>query len=322
MRIRTNRWTVAALAAALVVAGTGCEPAPPATALVVTSTGSGSDATPGDGICEATPGVGDCTLPAAVDEGNALGEADITVTAGTYDTPDLLITGRVRIAGDVRTVQLANQEIRIAAGASLELDGAYSAFITGAHVIVEGVLHARHVSLVVIESIWPAIDVRPGGVAVVTNSVIAQAFFPGVPAVRNDGLLSLTSSAVHALSNNGDVPEALTNTGTVYSGTSLITRCSGAPPVSLGHNASPNDTCGWTGTGDITAPDLGFDLVLTAPLRYTLRSTSVLVDAAPLGANGCGDGHPDLLGVVRPVDGDGDGVAACDIGAIERPGDA
>ena len=37
----------------------------------------GDDANPGDGICETAPGNGECTLDAAVQEGNALGRADI-----------------------------------------------------------------------------------------------------------------------------------------------------------------------------------------------------------------------------------------------------
>jgi hypothetical protein len=44
------------------------------------------DATPGDGLCEATAGVGDCTLRAATMEANANSEPDITINlpAGVY----------------------------------------------------------------------------------------------------------------------------------------------------------------------------------------------------------------------------------------------
>src|SRR5690606_36476566 len=39
--------------------------------LTVTTAVDGSDALPGDGVCEMTPSAGDCSLRAAVDEANA-----------------------------------------------------------------------------------------------------------------------------------------------------------------------------------------------------------------------------------------------------------
>jgi hypothetical protein len=43
-----------------------------------------------------------------------------------------------------------------------------------------------------------------------------------------------------------------------------------------------------------------------------------LVDAVPIGTLGCGEaGDVDALGRARPADGDGDGTAACDVGAFE-----
>ena len=67
-----RRMAVSVFALAVVVAGaTGCVPRPHHE-LVVTSGGDGVDAVPGDGVCEATSGAGDCTLRAAVLEANAL----------------------------------------------------------------------------------------------------------------------------------------------------------------------------------------------------------------------------------------------------------
>lgn len=75
-----------------------CEPPPPPAELVVTSTAIGADALPGDGVCEATAGAGDCTLQAAVDEGNALGHAAIGLPAGSYPgSPSLSVTGALSI---------------------------------------------------------------------------------------------------------------------------------------------------------------------------------------------------------------------------------
>jgi hypothetical protein len=313
-----RRWT--AVAAALVAATTAvaCDPTPPPPTLAVTSPTGATDAAPGDGVCEATPGVGDCTLPAAVAEGNALGAATITVPAGTYVTPDLLVTGRLTIVGDVTTVELTNQEIRVAAGARLDLRGVRSSSIPGAHVVVEGTLHARDLSLVVIESIRPAIEVEPGGTAVVASSVLAQVFMPRVPAVRNDGTLVLRHAALHAV-DGGPSPAVLETTGTTISAASAITRCSGTPPQSLGSNVSFDAGCAWTGPGDVSSAATAFDIVSGPPLHYLPRPTSVMVDALPLGVLGCGDGSTDLLGTPRGVDGDGDGVPGCDVGAVERP---
>jgi hypothetical protein len=59
-----------------------------------------------------------------------------------------------------------------------------------------------------------------------------------------------------------------------------------------------------------------------SPVSYTLAASSPLVDPIPPGTNGCGTTEiDDLLGAPRPVDGNGDLSAACDIGPIERPPD-
>lgn len=317
----TTTWRRAtAIVAALVIAATAgaCEPPVPPVELAVTSTGSGVDADPGDGTCEVTPGAGDCTLPAAVDEGNALGAATITLPAGTYDTPNLEITGDLAIRGDVEDVQLANQEVRIAPGGHLDLHGVHSTYITGLHLIVEGTLVVTDSSLVVIESIWPAIDVRPGGTAVVANTIVAQALMPSRPAIRNEGTLVLRYAAVHAIDFDPD-PPVLVNEGSVTSVGSIVTRCTGAAPVSLGANASADGSCAWSGPGDLSGAAMDFLIQVTTPIHYTLSPTSDLVDAIPVGVAGCGDGVGDMFGRPRPVDGDGDGVPACDIGAVERP---
>ena len=56
-----------------------CAPLTAASSVAVTTTVDGSDADPGDGVCEITVGAGDCSLRAAVDEANA-DEAVIYVT--------------------------------------------------------------------------------------------------------------------------------------------------------------------------------------------------------------------------------------------------
>lgn len=314
-----RRWAVVLVVAVAGAASVACEPVDPPVALVVTSTADLPDATPGDGVCEATAGTGDCTLPAAIDEGNALGAASITVPGGRYATRDLEVTGRLSLHGDVGTVRLGSQEIRVAPDARLEVDGIGVNDIPGAHFVVEGTLHLRGSSIVVIESIWPAVDVLAGGTAVVSDSVLAQVFMPGRPAVRNAGTLVLVRSAVDAIDDEPATATVLVNSGVVLSRASVVTRCAGTPPESLGANASIDASCGWGAPDDVVAAALDYDLVLSTPLHYVPRATSVLVDALPLGSSGCVGTETDLLGTQRGVDGDGDGVPGCDIGAVERP---
>ena len=83
---RTQR--VMAAAVALVVGSAllaSCDLLPDAPGISVTTTVDGTDAAPGDGVCEVTAGLGDCSLRAAVDEANHSDEiVIITVPSATY----------------------------------------------------------------------------------------------------------------------------------------------------------------------------------------------------------------------------------------------
>src|SRR5262245_37415520 len=104
-----SRWSGNALGVALVVAVLGILLAGSAQAAVftVTSRGDDRDANPGDGKCEATPGIGDCTLRGAIEEANALPGADriilpALVSPGAYvltDVTALAITDSLTIIG-------------------------------------------------------------------------------------------------------------------------------------------------------------------------------------------------------------------------------
>jgi subtilisin family serine protease len=119
MRLLRRGSTLAVSAALLALAVTACDP--PERILNVTSTADLRDALPGNGVCEATAGAGNCTLRAAIDEANALPTkktqvnlatgATYTLTrAGTDDTNsagDLDISGHVRIYGDNTVIDAA-----------------------------------------------------------------------------------------------------------------------------------------------------------------------------------------------------------------------
>ena len=93
--------------------------------------------------------------------------------------------------------------------------------------------------------------------------------------------------------------------------------------TSQGYNLESADSCGLDATGDITGttpllgplqdnggPSVGLG---EATLTHELLPGSPAIDA------GDNSGCPttDQRGVLRPVDGDGDTVATCDIGAYE-----
>ena len=123
-----RRMAVVLVALAAAVAGlAGCLPRPHHE-LVVSSGGDGVDAVPGDGVCEATSGAGDCTLRAAVLEANALVAGSpvpvsVTVTLGVDVTlgsagadEDLGATGDLDL-------DVGSSEVRVD-GASHQIDAA------------------------------------------------------------------------------------------------------------------------------------------------------------------------------------------------------
>jgi hypothetical protein len=295
-----------------------CElPVPPPT-LVVTTTVDGPDAVPGDGVCEMTAGVGDCSLQAAVGEGNALGAAAITLPAGSYAGARLTVTGDLSITQDAPVDAEVDQWIEIAAGGRLVADGLARYGVPGARIEVHGTFVGRHLSLVGLESIGQ-VAVGPTGTAVLENSLFVHVF-GNRSTVTNAGTLVMRNVALLSSPAAGELWPALANSGTAVVSSSVLQSCSGTSPTSGGYNSDHDGSCGLDAVGDQPGAPPAFAVDLGPVVTYELAASSPLVDAIPVGVHGCGaDVVDDLRLRPRPVDGDGDGVAGCDIGASERP---
>jgi CSLREA domain-containing protein len=93
----------------------------------------------------------------------------------------------------------------------------------------------------------------------------------------------------------------------------------GGPGGTYVGGVSDDDTCGSTGVSDIgLLPLTSFD---GTPVHPLAPMSSAIDTAGEPPANGwCSSNlFTDQVGADRPLDGDGDGVAACDAGAIEAP---
>lgn len=319
MRCGTRSMAVLAMAALGVALLTACDPPVPPPSLVVTTTADGSDGAPGDGVCEVTAGAGDCTLRAAIEEGNALGRAAITVPAGSYrDGPPLVVTGQLSVNDGTPVDVRVDNWVTIAPGASLVVDGLSSFGVPGARFRVEGTFVGRHLSIVGLESSGQLV-VAPTGTAFVENSLFAHVFHP-VPTVWNDGTLFLRYTALRSWTEVGVTTPALAGSRSTTVAASILQSCTGAPPISLGHNSDDDGSCALSATGDQPAAPPAHSLDLDGVVTYDLPAASPLVDAVPVGVLECGEQvQDDMSGVARPTDGNRDGVTGCDIGSRELP---
>lgn len=308
MHPRSLVLAVAALAATVT---TACEPAPPPPTFEVDSFLAGPDIDPGDGQC--LTAAGSCTVQAAVQEVDALGGGVVLVPANdstSYGGFDATITGNVTVRavadGSAGSATILDTTFTVASGGGLVLE---SIELAG-NVVVDGGLVAHRVAI-------RSIEVGPTGAAVVSNALL----LPGEdPALVNHGraVLQYTTVALWdgggGLVTFGDGETLIGATAVLGSAGASSVTCYGTSPTSLGYNAVTDGACALTGLGDqqgIPEPD-GFQ-PLPAP-------GSPLIDAVPDGALGCGTSvTTDARGLIgpRPVDGDGDATAACDIGAYE-----
>lgn len=336
-RVRVKGFATLAALVLAAVGGTACEPPPPRTVLVVDSSGAAPDAVPGDGTCATTSG--SCTLAAAIDEGNALGQAAVTLPAGSYDVHGETITGTLWI--NDRTPELGVRmvgRVTVGAGGALVLDGAvsnYSSVVAPPsgplRFRVEGALVLRDVQVGWASATDSVVDVAPNGLAVIDTSFLGTSFAT-TSVVANQGWLWLRHTwLMNIVPSDGAFSLLTTGAGRSVTGTSAIAPqgvaafpnlpflgCGGTPPVSDGYNGFGDASCGLTGTGDrLTDSPISTGSPIGG-LDYALVAGSPLVDAIPIGVHGCGsEPWGDWYGHPLPADGNGDGTLGCDIGPKE-----
>ena len=352
-RTRIGGFAVAGLVA---VGVAGCEPPPPRLQLTVDSPAAGVDDEPGDGVCSSAAAAGACTLRAAIDEGNAAPDgADLTVPAGHYRHADATITGDLAVnPGSPANVAITDTTITVAAGARMAVSGINTSTSIQAeppslpdHPATSVALLRLEVagSAGVVGSVVGGLDLAAGGGAVVVDSIVESV------GMTNDGRLLAMRSSLLGSSANGPAATVLTTgaAGVSHLASSVVAvphatvlispstsgfsfpggqgTCAGSAPTSASY-LFVEVPCGpMEGTGDGRG-DAGATTTVT--LVYTgagyrqvgdvhdLQPTSPLVDAIPVGAEGCGADAVDVYGHPRGVDGNGDGVGGCDIGAVER----
>lgn len=325
-RIGRAGLTLAALAGLLGISA--CQPPPPRLQLSADAAAAGPDHAPGDGVCEVNAGVGDCSLQAAVDEANAHGPTDIAVGAGTYDGLDLTVTGDARIEASASGSAVLGGTVDIATGANLAVVGIRQPTDQGEglsdplFVTVSGTLHLTRSFVVGVDPgdySGTAVTIATGGVVVMNESAVLG----GDVAVDNGGTLLARQSSLASLNTYRlyTAPGARS-----YLQGTLLTRgvntsrptssCLGDLPISLGYNAAQEQVppgCGLNQPTDQTF----FTSILWGNSGPETSAGWSGIDAIPVGEIGCEVTGTDIDGHPRAVDGNGDSILGCDIGARE-----
>jgi CSLREA domain-containing protein len=313
------------------------------------------DMNPGNGSCQTAAST--CSLRAAVQEANALAGVDvIQIPAGTYTltiagaeedaaaTGDLDLTEQVAVigAGAGATVVNGNQLDRVFDGlanadiSSLSMTNgtAGAGFPCGGCVFTDktvsltdiafsncaanhggavenggGTVTLTRVSITLCTAGIAGDAVESLGTTTLINTTVSNNGTANSSAIMNDGDMVIVSSTI--------VNDRLSSSGALAIENSLLSgvTCSGNVG-SAGHNLDATDACGFMAAGDIAGNPLIGPLQDNGAgtLTHALLAGSPAIDA---GSSGCPPPATDQRNVMRPLDGDNMGGAACDIGAYE-----
>ena len=296
-----------------------------------------------DGQCVSTPS-GVCTLRAAVEEINNLGgSGNITVPAGTYvlTLGDIDITRSPGISGAG-----AGSTIVSGAGSARVFEIMAGAFayvekmtirngVGGASTVFPGHIHGgaihNHGTLILVDS--SVTDSRADSGGGITNAgtgvlTLVNVTITGNTATRLGGgvenLGVATLANVTIARNSAPSAGGLFTTQSIRLNNTIVALntpqdCLAGAGVTVeaaqsGNNLESGSSCGFTAPGGLMNRD---------PLLGALASDGTLPLLPGSPAIDAGDSTPancprhDQRGVARPQDGNGDGTAACDIGAYE-----
>lgn len=148
----------------------------------------------------------------------------------------------------------------------------------------------------------------------------------GGAGVDNHGVITITNSTIfgnQSVNSTGGLYNNPINNGSIKVENTIVAEndggdCGGTVStiVSLGNNIISDTTCNFTENGDLPNTD---------PLLDTLQDnggttlTHALLSGSPAIDNGKNENCPDndQRGYPRPLDGNGDNISKCDIGAVE-----
>ena len=287
---------------------------------------------------------GDCSLREAIQAATTNAAVD---ACGSGDAGEDTIT--FAVAG---TITLTEQ-LSVQAGGPLLIDGAAAVTLSGggsvrifyigedADLGLQGLTLANGYESIIGGAIYNT------GTLTIVDSTLSGNTAPLGGGIRNSGSLTLTNSTLsgnHAdigggINNNGTLNitnrtfsgnfaqeegGGIYNSGTLTIANSIVANstyggdCSASFPITDGgHNLSSDDSCGFD-TANGSLPD-------TDPLLGPLQDnggptwTHALLEGSPAIDAGDDTQCPatDQRGVYRPLDGDKDGLAVCDIGSFE-----
>ena len=263
----------------------------------VTITGAGASATIVD--AKGTGRVFDVASSATI--------VGLTIRGGDeVDGGGLLVLPDTTLSLTVRDVQITGN--KAAHGGALFVDG-------GAVVLLERVSITGNTGT----TSGGTAEITAGGGTVTLRNATVSGNVSGQTDLVNGGELTLDHVTFVASTIGGSIDVAAGTTtirGSILDAGATGVVCGAGTFVSQGANLEHGTSCGFAMIADVSATDPALGPLQDnggGTLTHAIAATSPAVDAA----GSCPPPSDDQRGTARPLDGDGDQVAACDVGAFE-----